>query len=190
VDVTSREGLGKTLLGIGGPIGGTAANIADGLGYMTRGDYWKGIEFMLPNGPKQAMRAYRETFDKGVTRRNGDLVVSPQEFNVADTMLQSLGFSATEMAKVKQARQWQYAYDKYFSERTTEIRRDYVEAKRAGDYAGEAAAKAEWKNLQLAKKRVGFKTSPVFSLTNAPKQQAAREKSFRKEFTGLRGEGD
>ena len=104
-------------------------------------------------------------------------------------MLQALGFSATEMAKIKRTRQWQYDYDKYFSERTTEIRREYVEAKRAGDYAGEAAAKAEWKNLQLAKKRVGFKTSPVFNLISAPKQQAKREQSFRKEFTGLRGEG-
>jgi hypothetical protein len=188
VDLTSREGLGRTLLGVGGPLMGTAANFADGMGMMAQGDYWKGVEFMMPNGIKSAMRAYRETFDKGVTRRNGDLVVSPEEFTLLDSMLQGLGFTSTNMANVRRKRQEMYEYDKYFSERTTEVRRDFVEAQRAGDSSGVEAAKSEWLALQSAKKRVGLKPSAIANLKSAPKQQTARERRFAEQFKALTGE--
>jgi hypothetical protein len=189
VDLTSREGLGRTLLGIGGPLMGTAANFADGMGMMAQGDYWKGVEFMLPSGPRQAMRAYRETFDKGVTRRNGDLVVSPEEFSLLDSTLQGLGFTSTSMANVRRKRQEMYEYDKYFTERTTEVRRDFVTAQRAGDSSGVEAAKSEWLALQAAKKRVGLKPSALVNLKSAPKQQVARERRFAEQFKTLSAEG-
>lgn len=185
IDLTSREGLGRTLLGVGGPLMGTAANFADGMGMMAQGDYWKGVEFMMPNGLKSAMRAYRETFDKGVTRRNGDLVISPEEFSLLDSTLQGLGFTSTAMANVRRKRQEMYQYDKYFTERTTEIRRDFVEAQRAGDSSGIEAAKSEWQALQSAKKRVGMKPSAVANLRSAPKQQTARERRFAEQFKAL-----
>lgn len=186
VDFTSREGFAKTLLGIGGPVMGTAANVADGFGYFSRGDYQKGFEMMLPNGLKHAMRAYRETFSDGVTRKNGDLVMSPDEFNFMQGILQGLGFSTTEVQRIRRTRQDLYEFETYFSNRTTQIRRDYVEARKSGDVEGMQEAKAAWLALQQSKKRVNFKPSPLLNLYSAPAEQRKREQRYQEQYRGLR----
>jgi hypothetical protein len=182
LDFAGRDAFAKSVVGLGGPLFGTAASFADGYKYYTEGQLYKAIEAMMPNGIKSAMRAYRETFDKGVTRRNGDLVVSSEEFTFFDSFLQTLGFTTSTMKDVKRTRQDMYEFDKYFAERTTQIRRQYTEAKRSGDSAAITAARADWLALQQSKKRVGLTASNMGTLTSAPKQQLRREQQYRKQF--------
>jgi hypothetical protein len=179
LDFAGRDAFAKSVVGLGGPLFGTAANFADGFKYMTEGQIDKSIESFLPNGLKQAMRAYRETFNKGVTRRNGDLVVSPEEFTFFDSFLQTLGFTTSQMKDVKRRRQDVYEFDKYFAERTTQIRRQYTEAKREGDIGTLADIRRDWQALQQSKKRVGLTPSDMSTLTSAPKQQLRREQQYR-----------
>jgi hypothetical protein len=187
LDFAGRDAFAKSVVGLGGPLFGTAASFADGYKYYTEGQLYKAIEAMMPNGIKSAMRAYRETFDKGVTRRNGDLVVSPEEFGFFDTFLQTLGFTTSTMKDVKRTRQDMYEFDKYFADRTTQIRRQYTEAKRSGDSAALTAARADWLALQQSKKRVGLTASNMGTLTSAPKQQLKREQRYRQQFKTTQG---
>ena len=187
LDFAGRDAFAKSVVGLGGPLFGTAASFADGYKYYTEGQLYKAIEAMMPNGVKSAMRAYRETFDKGVTRRNGDLVISAEEFAFFDTFLQTLGFTTSTMKDVKRTRQDMYEFDKYFAERTTQIRRQYTEAKRSGDSAALTAARADWMALQQSKKRVGLTASNMGTLTSAPKQQLKREQRYRKQFETTQG---
>ena len=187
LDFAGRDAFAKSVVGLGGPLFGTAASFADGYKYYTEGQLYKAIEAMMPNGVKSAMRAYRETFDKGVTRRNGDLVVSSEEFTFFDTFLQTLGFTTSTMKDVKRTRQDMYAFDKYFADRTTQIRRQYSEAKRSGDSAAITSARADWMALQQSKKRVGLTASNMGTLTSAPKQQIKREQRYRQQFKTTQG---
>ena len=185
LDFAGRDAFAKTVVGLGGPLFGTAANFADGFKYLTEGQLDKGIEAFLPNGLKQAMRAYRETFNKGVTRRNGDLVMSPEEFTYFDSVLQTLGFTTSQMKDIKRRRQDVYEFDKYFEQRTTQIRRQYAEAKRGGDTGTMADIRRDWQALQQSKKRVGLTPSDMSTLLSAPKQQLKREQQYRERIQRL-----
>jgi len=187
VDLTTREGYYKTLVGLAGPLAGTGSMFADGLSYMARGDYYKGIERMMPSGLRQGMRSYRETIAEGVTTRGGDQLVSPDEFNTMQTVLQAMGFPSTELSRIRRARQDLYEFNKYFSRRTTEIRKDYVEARKNRDVAGQTKAREEWRALQDAKRRVGLKPSAISNLASAPKQQQTRERKAQEEFLRIQG---
>ena len=160
---------------------------ADGLSYMARGDYYKGIERMMPSGLRQGMQSYRETIAEGVTTRGGDQLVSPDEFNTMQTVLQAMGFPSTELSRIRRARQDLYEFNKYFSRRTTEIRKDYVEARKNRDVAGQTKAREEWRALQDAKRRVGLKPSAISNLASAPKQQQTRERKAQEEFLRIQG---
>jgi len=187
VDLTTREGYYKTLVGLAGPLAGTGSMFADGLSYMARGDYYKGIERMMPSGLRQGMQSYRETIAEGVTTRGGDQLVSPDEFNTMQTVLQAMGFPSTELSRIRRARQDLYEFNKYFSRRTTEIRKDYVEARKNRDVAGQTKAREEWRALQDAKRRVGLKPSAISNLASAPKQQQTRERKAQEEFLRIQG---
>jgi hypothetical protein len=50
---------------LGGPAGGMAARMADGMSYIAAGDEYKGLELMLPKGLGDAMRSVR-VYNEGI----------------------------------------------------------------------------------------------------------------------------
>jgi hypothetical protein len=179
VDLSTREDFAETVLGLGGPTTGLAYSLIDAMGFIKRGDTYKGIEAVLPSGLKHGLKAYRETYAAGITRRNGDQVISPEEFNFFQSFAQAVGFNTTKMQEIRRTRQDIFEYEKYFRERTTQIRKDYVEARKSNDFTAMEQAKQNWQNLQAAKLRVNMKPSPLGNLYLAPTQQVKREREFQ-----------
>ena len=67
-------------------------------------------------------------------------------------------------------------YERFYKDRTTEVKKDYTQAVRDGDTAGAAEARDDWNHLQTAKKENGFTKAPLGELLKAPFVQANREK--------------
>lgn len=178
-DLTSREGAASTIFyGLGGAFGGLVGRAADGVGHAMTGNNLKAMEAFLPGTLRTAAIAAREA-NQGITKKNGDMVVSPEEFGMFETMLRGLGIDTTYMKKLRESRSDLYELDQYFKGKTSDYRSEYVEAKKDGDTDKMVELRDKWKSLQEAKKRYGFAISPLSNLLSAETQVKSREQRYK-----------
>jgi hypothetical protein len=174
VDLTSRSGMEKVMVGLMGPTAGLALKFADGAGLISKGDYYKGVEQLLPNGVTNALRGARFATE-GVTMRNGDVVLKPEEITMVDAAFQAVGLPTTTITDRQRTQRTVAEFDKYFQDRAGEIKKDYIEARRAGDNTSDAMT--EWTKLQEARVRNGYKRQPMSDLLRAPMAATKRERN-------------
>lgn len=178
-DVSSRDKAAATAFySLAGPMGGLVGRGADAVGHFSEGNIWKGIENTLPGLARTTSMAVREA-NQGVTKKNGDLVISPEEFSFMETLMKSMGINTTHMEKIRRERHDMFALDEYFKNRTGDIRKEFVEARKERDTDKQAQLREEWKALQEAKKRYGFTVSPLGNLLSAETQVKSREERYR-----------
>ena len=175
-DVTTKAGLAQTFgTLVGGASLGMIANQVDGLGLMMSGDWYKGLERMMPKGVGDAMKAYRISTE-GMTRRNGDVVLPAEEVTGVDTLLQAIGISPAEQTRVYERQQVIRDQDQRFKDRAQQITKDYVRAMREGDSEDAAQAREAWMKLQQVRMEKGYTRQPLSTLLKAPQAQRQREK--------------
>jgi hypothetical protein len=195
VDVSQRLGMGNVLsvfpyadtepavkdsytnylMAATGPfLGGLLPRAAAGVDYINQGDYWKGLELLVPNGLTNAMRAVRYA-DEGFTNRKGDLLMTPDEIGVLGDIFQAAGLPTTVLTD----RQWKagalYELEQTLRSDATRIKRQYTEAARSRDTEAMAELRGEWRQLQEVRARNGMKPQPLSTLLKAPQQQRSRE---------------
>lgn len=177
VDLTSRGGIEKAALGAMGPfIGGLLPKMADGVGLVGRGDYYKGLEQMMPNGVSNAMKGIRFATE-GITLRNGDVVVPPEEISFMQAIMQGLGLPTAGITERSYAQNEVRKVDKYYGDKESEIKYQYAKAYKAGNSSALAEARQEWALVQQSKREQGIKASPLSELIKAPMAQQKRERS-------------
>ena len=175
-DLTTTAGRAEALgTLIGGASLGMTTRMLDGLGLMIGGDWQRGIEQTMPKGVSDAMKAYRIA-NEGMTRRNGDIILPPDEVSSLDTVFQAIGIQPVKQTVTYERQTLMKETTQNFTERTTKIKNDYVKAAREGDSEAQGAAREAWKKLQEVKKREGVNTSPLSELLKAPAEQKKREK--------------
>ena len=175
-DLTTTAGRAEALgTLVGGAALGMTTRMLDGLGLMMSGDWLRGIEQTMPKGVSDAMKAYRIA-NEGMTRRNGDIILPPDEVSGMDTFFQAIGVQPVKQAVTYERQTLIKETTQNFTERTTKIKNDYVKAARKGDSEAQGAAREAWKKLQEVKKREGVNTSPLSDLLKAPAEQKKREK--------------
>lgn len=176
-DLTTQQGrsqaAGELLLGAAG---GMVSRMADGLGQVLSGDVYRGLESLLPKGLGDVLKAGRETTE-GMTRRNGDLMLSPEEISYWETLWQGLGVQSVQKSVVYEQQQRVRNMDDNFQERTTRVKNDYAKAVRQKDTEAMAEARQAWTKLQEARVRNGYTKQPMSSLLKAPQEQSKREKN-------------
>ena len=165
------EALGTLM---GGAAFGMTSRIIDGLGLIASGDYYKGVERVMPKGVSDALKAARQGAE-GMTRRNGDVVLPDSEISALDTVFTALGVPAVEQAVTYERQNRMRDLTKNFNDRTTRIKNDYAKAVREKDTAAMAEARTAWTKLQQARQRNGLTPQPVSNLLKAPQEQKARE---------------
>lgn len=177
IDLTSKKGMGELALGAMGPfVGGLLPKMADGVNLLAGGDYYRGLEQMLPNGLSNGIKAIR-FMDQGITQRNGDVVMSPEEIGFMDATLQAVGLPTTTMTE-RQYRQGQtIKYDQFYNERSKELKNQYARATRDNDAAEMADLREKWMNLQQSRVKNGYDRKPLSELLKAPREQMKRERS-------------
>jgi len=159
---------------MGGAALGMSSRIIDGLGLILDGDYYKGVERVMPKGVSDALKAGRQAAE-GMTRRNGDVVLPDSEIGAIDTVLTGLGVPAVKQAVTYERQNRMRDITENFNDRTKRIKNDYAKAVREKDTQGMAEARAAWTKLQQTRQRNGLQSQPVSALLKAPQEQKARE---------------
>jgi hypothetical protein len=166
------EALGTLL---GGAVLGMTSRVADGLILMSKGDYYKGLERVMPKGVSDALKAGRQATE-GMTRRNGDVVLPESEIGAIETVLTGLGVPSVQQTVTYERQNRMRDITQNFQDRTTRIKNDYAQAVRQKDTAAMQDAREAWTKLQQARQRNGLTPQPVSNLLKAPQEQAQREK--------------
>ena len=174
-DLTSRAGAEKMLVGLMGPAASIGLKFTDALGLMTKGDYYKGLELALPNGVANVMKSYRFATE-GITMRNGDLVMKPEDISLIDAAFQAVGLPTTTITDRQYTQKVVAEFDKFYAQRAGEIKGSYVEASRQSDTAAMAEARDDWQKLQESRVRNGYKRQPMSELFRAPVDARKRER--------------
>ncbi len=190
VDLT-RDGYARAVVGMLGPFaGGLVPKAVDGVGLMASGDYYKGLAAIAPTGVANAIKSY-DYMNRGLTRRNGDVILPAEEVSFLDATMSALGLPTAKITDTQFINRTQTEYEQFFKDRSTEIRRDYVEAYKKGDGEGMTEAREAWSDMQESRKRNGFKAQPISELFKAPLEQRKRETAYRKTLntTGAQAAG-
>jgi hypothetical protein len=174
-NLTSRADAAQMIVGMMGPSVGLGLKFVDALGMMSKGDYYKGLELALPNGIANAMKSYRFATE-GITMRNGDLVMKPEEISMIDAAFQAVGLPTTTITDRQYTQKVVAEFDKFYASRAGEIKSSYVEGSRQSDAAAMAEARDDWQKLQESRVRNGYKRQSMSELFRAPAEARKRER--------------
>lgn len=192
VDISKRVGMGAALdpfrmadpqtdwsdyaLSIAGPSAGLASRFGSGMSYLGKGQYWKGLEMMMPSGVITNASKVARYESEGLTNSRGDVVMKPEEVSLMTDLMQSLGLETTQLSD----RRWkaEAVYDRgvHFKEKTSQLQRDYVEAVKDQDQSALNEIRKGWMELQAERVKQGFKRENMSTLTHAPMAQKKRER--------------
>jgi hypothetical protein len=160
---------------VGGASLGMVSRVADGMGLILSGDYYKGIERTMPKGVSDALKAGRQAAE-GMTRRNGDVVLPAEEISAISAILTGLGVPSVKETVTYERQNRMRDVTENFQERTTRVKNDYVKAVKNNDAAAKQSAREAWTKLQKARQENGLKLQPFSDLLKAPQEQAKRER--------------
>jgi hypothetical protein len=177
-DVTlSRKGVYEAVgTLITGPFGGLLAKSAEGMGYIGRGDYYKGIEQLVPTGLSNAMKGYRYGTE-GITSKTGDVTMSPDDISAIDSFMVALGLPTKTITDRQFLQSAKFEYDQFYNEKTSELKRKYVRAYSEGDTAARGEVMEDWRKLQESRVQNGYTKQPLSILLKAPQEKAKRERN-------------
>jgi hypothetical protein len=176
VDLSSRSGMEKVLVGLMGPTAGLGLKMADAFGMMGQGELYKGMELMLPTGLSNALKGARFA-SEGVTMRNGDTVMGPEEVSLLDAAFQAVGLPTNTITDRQRLQKVVADTGKFFESRAGEVKHDYVKAFRDGDSAAMQDARDAWAELQDSRQRNGYARQPLSTLFKAPAEAGKRERN-------------
>jgi hypothetical protein len=175
-NLTSRADAAQMIVGMMGPAVGLGLKFVDALGMMAKGNYYKGLELALPNGIGNAMKAYRFATE-GITMRNGDLVMKPEDISMIDAAFQAVGLPTSTITDRQYTQKVVAEFDKFYASRAGEIKAMYVEGSRQSDAAAMAEARDDWQKLQESRVKNGYKRQSMSELFRAPAEARKREQS-------------
>jgi hypothetical protein len=191
----SKQGYKEAVFGATGAfIGGMGGQLFDGLDKMSKGQYYKGTEALVPRGLRDALAGYRMATE-GITDSRGDLKLRPDEISFLPGFGKAIGMPTTTITEFTQGRGDLIEISKHFTSRDTSLKSKYAEAYRGNDAEAMADLRKEWLDVQEAKRRWaeemkirGFKdpklledmkVRPLSQLIRAPLEQAKREKPWQ-----------
>ena len=168
-----------------GASGSNAANIFKGLEFIAEDNYYRGVETIMPKGPKHMMESYRLATE-GYSFRTGDPVVEPENFSTKSLMINALGLSTKDIGGLKWTRSEQFQIEDYFNRKQAKLRNAYDKAR--GNQKKRDEIRKEFRALQRRKDkfrpffhnaRSALRRTPITSLYRVRKSRikTARERS-------------
>ncbi len=186
----SEAGYKDLGLGVFGAAGSAGLNVFRGFEFMTKGNYYRGIESMMPKGIKDPMEAWR-FMAEGYTTKAGDLRVPPADFKTMELVFKALGIPGTEITKMKWKASEQFQIKKFFTEKQKKLRREYLEASKNKDNKAMVEIARKWYILQDNKDAIRsfFNNAPsairrtdIRSLTGAETSKRRLEDDLQQEM--------
>jgi hypothetical protein len=166
----------NALLGLSGPfLGGILPRFADGVDMIGRGNWYKGMEQMLPSGFANVAKSYRYATE-GVTRKSGDTMMEPEEVSTATEMAQALGLQTKQLTDRTFDQKVVSEFEQFYKDKTNRLTEKYARAAKKGDTEGMQETRDQWMDLQESRLKNGFPRQPLSTLLKAPVNQAKRER--------------
>ncbi|CAB4135475.1 hypothetical protein UFOVP285_33 [uncultured Caudovirales phage] len=159
-----------------GPFGGLTLKAADAVDYMGRGDYYKGIEQLVPTGLSNTMKGYRYGTE-GITSKTGDVTMSADDISAVDGFMVALGLPTKTITDRQFLQNAKFKYDEFYNDKTSELKREYVRAYDDGDVEARRDVIEEWKKLQQSRAENGYTRQPLSTLLKAPQEKRKRERN-------------
>jgi hypothetical protein len=158
-----------------GPTMGLGRKWASAMGNLYSGNYLKALEQALPNGFANIARTYRYN-TQGETSANQDLAIAPEDFDLGDSFWTLMGLRPERVHNRWAIQGAVKSYETRFSTRTGALKRQYAEAQSSGNRKDLRRIRAEWMDLQQAKRAAGFNTAPLSDIIKATAEKAKRER--------------
>lgn len=172
-----KEGLADILMSLAGAPLGMAAKVAEGVGQLEKGRYWRGLELMLPNGLATNLSKVARYEMEGVATRRGDVMLHPEDISFMDDIAQLIGTPTTTLSDRTWKADVAYRTEEQFKSKTAALKEAYEKAARDHDSAAMGQARQEWMALQQSKRELGFKAQPLADLLKSPMEQTKRERN-------------
>jgi hypothetical protein len=175
INVSGRKEISDMMLQLAGPFfGGVVPQAAEAINMMRMGEYYKGLEGLMPSGLVNGMKAYRFA-NEGVTNKAGDVLTKPGDLSGFDIATQALGLPSTQFTN-RQFRQSEFSnYQDYIDTRMQRIEHRFNKATKEGDTAERSAVMADFRDLQASQRREGEVPTPLSALLMGPAGQMRRE---------------
>lgn len=175
-DIESRSGYQNLLAAAAGPfVGGLMPKWADAVGTAKQGDYYKALEKVLPGAIGNAIKGTRFAVD-GVTTTRGVQAMSADEITWVDGLFQAVGLPTSTITDRNFRSGAEYKASKFFDEKVSQVKKDYVEAFQDNDTDAMAEARQEWLDMQATRKRLGLTVQPLSQLIKAPRERVKRDR--------------
>jgi hypothetical protein len=159
-----------------GPFGGLTLKAADAVDYIGRGDYYKGIEQLLPTGFSNSMKGYRYATE-GITSKSGDITMSADDISAVDGFMVALGMPTKTITDRQFLQNAKFTYDEFYNEKTSELKREYVRAYSDNDAEAKKDVIEAWVKLQKSRAENGYTRQPLSDLLKAPQEKRKRERN-------------
>ena len=176
--------------GLFGAAGANALNMSRGFEFLQEGNYYRGIESMVPKGVRSMLESWR-LGTEGYSLRNGQVVAKPDSFSKFQLLLNSLGIPASDIVDLKWNRSEQFQITEYYTKKQAQMRKDYKKAYKKGDKGAMKKLIAQWMALQAGKDRVrpffndapsAIRRTPITSLTYSPGREAESAERYRQQL--------
>lgn len=175
-DIESRSGYQNLLAAAAGPfVGGLMPKWADAVGTAKQGDYYKALEKVLPGALGNAIKGTRFAVD-GVTTTRGVQAMSADEITWVDGLFQAVGLPTSTITDRNFRSGAEYKASKFFDEKVSQVKKDYVEAFQDNDTDAMAEARQEWLDMQATRRRLGLTVQPLSQLIKAPRERMKRDR--------------
>ena len=175
VDLSSRSGFAQAVVTALGPTAALGMRFADGLGLIAAGNYYRGLETMLPRGLRDTLRAYRFATE-GLTTRSGALLVPDEEINAFSVMAQALGLPTTEITNAQLRRQIMFEIQAFFRGKSRVLQNLYKKAWRQGDVEAMREIEDRWRALQDVRVKYGLRRRPLKELRQILRRERRQER--------------
>ena len=176
VDITDRQSVEDAIGQVtAGPFGGLMGRAAQSLHHLMVGNYYKGIEGLMPQGISNVLKGAREGgfvpgVQGGVTNTKGDKLM---DLNAGEAMLQAMGFAPSSKAEMQSETGAMIKSTEDFKNRLELMKERYVNTVRSGGDVSSAVKNMNELRAQMVER--GFKPTPLGDMLKAPTQQLIRE---------------
>ncbi len=171
-----RDGANELIAGALGPAASLVQKFYTAGQYFVQGDEWKALEYALPNGLATNLSKGIRFMTEGYSSKAGDVLVKPQDYDVGDFLIQTLGFQPRVMTDRMRVQDSLIRHKESFDADKNRIYMDFKKARREGDHAGMNQARREMLKLAAEARKQGLTGYTIQNMINAANEQRRRER--------------
>lgn len=171
-----RDGANELIAGALGPAASLVQKFYTAGQYFVQGDEWKALEYALPNGLAANLSKGVRFMTEGYSSKAGDVLVKPQDYDVGDFLIQTLGFQPRVMTDRMRVQDSLIRHKESFDAEKNRIYMDFKKARREGDHAGMNQARREMLKLAAEARKQGLTGYTIQNMINAANEQRKRER--------------